>query len=49
VEFLQHVVETRASLADSELQADELLQAIEIWSDEATVASSSYEGSEGKG
>ena len=39
VEFLQHLVETRASLADSELSADDLFQAIEIWSDETHVAS----------
>ena len=35
VEFLQHLVETRAAVADSELRADDLLMAIEIWSDEA--------------
>ena len=38
VEFLQHLAETRASLADSELRTDDLFQAIEIWSDEAHVA-----------
>lgn len=38
VEFLQHLAETRASLADSELKSDELFQAIEIWSDDDTVA-----------
>jgi len=38
VEFLQHIAETRASLADSELRADDLFQAIEIWSDETHVA-----------
>ena len=38
VEFLQHLLETRASVADNELRADDLFQAIEIWSDEAPVA-----------
>ena len=38
VEFLHHVAETRARLADSELCTDELFQAIEIWSDEIPVA-----------
>lgn len=38
VEFLHHLAETRARLADSELCTDELFQAIEIWSDEIPVA-----------
>ena len=38
VALLRHIAETRASLVDSELQTDELFQAIEIWSDETPVA-----------
>lgn len=37
VEFLRHLVDTRSALADSHLCADELFQAIEIWSDEIQV------------
>jgi len=35
VALLQHIVETRASQVDSERAADELFQAIEIWSNES--------------
>ena len=38
VAFLRHFIETRASLADGCLCTDDLLQAIEIWSDEAPAA-----------
>lgn len=38
VQFLQHLGETRASLADSELRSDDLSQAIGIWSVQTPVA-----------
>jgi hypothetical protein len=38
VEFLHHLAESRASLAESELSTDDLFQAIEIWSDEPPAA-----------
>lgn len=37
-EFLRHLVETRAALADNEKCAEELFQALDIWSDEVRVA-----------
>jgi len=37
-EFLRHLVETRAVLADSERCTEELFQALDIWSDEIRVA-----------
>ena len=39
VQFLRHLVETRATLADSHCSTDDLFQALEIWSDEIHVAS----------
>jgi len=33
-DFLRHLVETRAALADSECHTDDLFQALEIWSEE---------------
>jgi hypothetical protein len=41
VEFLRHLAETRAALMDTSLSAEELLQAIEIWSDKAAWRSGS--------
>lgn len=38
VQFLQHLVETRAAVADEYCSTDELFQALEIWSDEMPVA-----------
>jgi hypothetical protein len=38
VEFLRHLIETRAALADSYLCTDDLFQAIEIWTDETHAA-----------
>ena len=37
-QFLRHLVETRASLADIYCCTDDLFQALEIWSDEIPVA-----------
>jgi len=34
VDLLRHILETRATLVESELHTDDLFQAIEIWSDE---------------
>ena len=38
VQFLRHLVETRAALADDHCTTDNLFQAIEIWSDEIPAA-----------
>ena len=38
LQFLQHLIETRAVVADEHCSADDLFQALEIWSDEAPVA-----------
>lgn len=38
VDFLQHLVGTRAALADSYCSTDDLFQALEIWSDEIHAA-----------
>ena len=38
VEFLEHLTETRTSLAEREMAADRLFEAIEIWSDGAFVS-----------
>lgn len=37
VQFLQHLVETRAALVDSYRGTDDLFQTLEIWSDESPV------------
>jgi len=37
VQFLRHLVETRAALADSHCSTDDLFQALEIWSDDSPV------------
>jgi hypothetical protein len=39
VELLQHIVDTRAELADSNQCSDQLFRAIEYWSDESSAAS----------
>ena len=38
VQFLRHLAETRAALADSYCSTADLFQALEIWSDESPVA-----------
>lgn len=37
-EFLRHLGATRSALVDSECRTDDLMQALEIWSDELDVA-----------
>jgi len=38
VQFLQHLIETRAAVADNEGSTEELFQALEIWSEDSPVA-----------
>lgn len=38
VQFLKHLVETRAAVVDEHCSADDLVQALEIWSEEAPAA-----------
>jgi hypothetical protein len=38
VQFLQHLVETRAAPTDEHCSTDDLFQALEIWSNESPVA-----------